>query len=153
MNNLEKKIFELATEIADRLNLQVLSVEDAREYQMRIIRIIADKEMGLTVDDSVALNEALSEKLDELDPIEGQYYLEVSSPGIERELTTDHDISMAIGKKIYIKTYEKIANEKEMYGILSNFDGETLTIEAKIKQFTKTILVEKKKIAQIRLSV
>ena len=81
---------------------------------MRIIRVIADKETGLTLEDSVALNEALSDKLDELDPIEGQYYLEVSSPGIERELTTDKDIYRAIGKKVYIKTYEKIDKEKNL---------------------------------------
>lgn len=153
MNSLEMKIFELAKEIASGLGLQVLSVEDVRENRMRIIRVIADKVGGLTMDDSVALNEALSEKLDEVDPIEGSYYLEVSSPGIERELTTDDDIQLSIGKKVFIKTYEKINNEKEFTGILLDFDGETLKLEARIKQFKKNIEIKKQHIAKIRLSV
>jgi ribosome maturation factor RimP len=153
MNKLENQIYGIAGEIAKDLNLEIVSVEDVREHGMRIIRVIADKETGLTMEDSVALNEALSDKLDELDPIEGQYYLEVSSPGIERELTTDKDIYRAIGKKVYIKTYEKIAKEKEFIGILVDFDGETLSVDAKIKQFTKNVQIQKSQIAKIRLSV
>lgn len=153
MNNLEMRIFGFAREIADGLNLQIISVEDVRENHMRIIRVIADKEGGLTVDDSVALNEALSDKLDEVDPIEGSYYLEVSSPGVERELKTDEDLHLSIGKKVFIKTYEKIGSEKEFTGLLLEFDGETLKIEANIKQFKKLVEIKKQQIALIRLSV
>jgi ribosome maturation factor RimP len=153
MNELEKKIYELAADIGEVIHVRVLDVEDVKEHGMRIIRVTADTDEGLTVDDSTALNEALSQKLDEIDPIDGEYFLEVTSPGIERELKTDGDIAGAIGKYICIKGYEKIENEKEIYGTLVDYDGEKVTIDARIKQFSKKVQVEKKKIAKIRLAV
>ena len=70
------------------------------------------------------VSEKLSEKLDEIDPIAHNYFLEVSSPGAERPLKKHTDFEKAIGKNVYIKTYEPIEGEKTFEGILTSFDGQ-----------------------------
>ncbi len=92
-----------------------------------------DKETGVDIDDCGNVSEKLSEKLDEVDPIPQNYFLEVSSPGAERPLKKEKDFLNAIGKNVYIKTYEPILDEKEFEGILTSFDGEEVTIEVRIK--------------------
>ncbi|MFL6561052.1 MAG: ribosome maturation factor RimP, partial [Bacillus sp. (in: firmicutes)] len=99
------------------------------------------------------VSEKLSEKLDELDPIPHNYFLEVSSPGAERPLKKDKDFQKAIGKSVFIKTYEPIDGEKSFEGELLEFDGQQLKIEMKIKTRKKTIEIPYEKVANARLAV
>ena len=99
---------KIAIEEADKLNLTICSVNWVNEYGTLILRIIADAEKGLTIDQSTDLNEAISNRLDIIDSIEEDYMLEVSSPGIERELETEEDISKSIGEYVYIELKEHI---------------------------------------------
>ncbi len=78
---------ELAEELAGPLGLEIVDVEFRREAGGRVLRVFIDKPGGVTLDDCQALSQELSRKLDEVDPIEESYSLEVSSPGIERPLT------------------------------------------------------------------
>ena len=71
----------------------------------------------------------ISDWLDEVDPIEDSYFLEVSSPGVEREIKSDEQLKTFIGKKVLAKCYKKINNEKEFIGYLKSFDREKLTLE------------------------
>ncbi|MFL6555691.1 MAG: ribosome maturation factor RimP, partial [Bacillus sp. (in: firmicutes)] len=105
------------------------------------------------IEDCGLVSERLSERLDELDPIPHNYFLEVSSPGAERPLKKDKDFQRAIGKNVFIKTYEPIDGEKSFEGNLLAFDGQHLKIEMKIKTRKKTIEIPYDKVANARLAV
>ena len=100
MNQIEEKSLRLAEECAQKLNLRIIEVEYVFENGIKILRVITDGENGLSLDDATKLNEMLSARLDEEDFIDEEYYLEVSSEGIEKELRNDEDIKKAIGKYV-----------------------------------------------------
>ncbi len=91
--------------------------------------------------------------MDEKDPITQNYYLEVSSPGAERPLKKDADFEKAIGKLIYVKTYEPIKDMKEFQGYLTSYDNHTLVMEVRIKTRKITVTIEQEKIALARLAI
>lgn len=155
MSEIVRKSEVIANDCASKLNLKIISVEYVFENGVNILRVIAENEAegGLSIDDASALNELISNKLDEDDFIDEEYYLEVSSEGIEKELKTAEDISKAVGKYIFVKLYEKINGIKEIYGDLLAFDGETLDINYMAKNIKKNIKVPKEKISKIRLAV
>src|SRR5690606_11878061 len=99
------------------------------------------------------VSERLSEILDEKDPIEQNYYLEVSSPGAERPLKKESDFEKAIGKFIYVKTYEPIKDMKEFEGYLKAYNEDGLEMDIRIKTRKLTIFIEKDKIAKARLAI
>ncbi len=73
-----------------------------------------DKDAGVDIEECGIVSERLGEKIDELDPIQHNYFLEVSSPGAERPLKKEKDFEKAVGKQVYVKTYEPIEGEKEL---------------------------------------
>ena len=73
--------------------------------------------------------------LDEIDPIEGFYYLEVSSPGVERELRTDEHIAYSIGEKVEAKLFAPKDGIKSLTGTLSSFDGGVVKIDCEGKEY------------------
>ena len=155
-----KKIIEKAREIAleeaSKLNLEIIDVDYVKENGIKILRIIAEGKEGLTIDESALLNNAISERIDmipERDFIEEEYYLEVSSEGLEKELRKDEDIFASIGKYICIKTYEKVDGIKEIYGDLIDYSNGVLTISYLVKTQRKQIEIQKEKISKIRLAV
>jgi|SRR5690554_3141861 len=154
MSKIVSRTKELAIELADKLGLEIIDVEWIKERDDFILRITCDNpKTGLTLDDSVALNEALSEKLDEEDFIIQSYMLEVSSPGLEREIKNDEEIKKAIDKFVHIKLYAKLEGEKEFTGYLRSFDGKDLRIEVNQKGRLKTYLIPKVRISKIRYAV
>lgn len=153
MNQIEEKSLKLAEECAQKLNLRIVEVSYVFENGIKILRVITDGDNGLSLDDATKLNELLSERLDEEDFIDEEYYLEVSSEGIEKELRNNNDITKAIGKYVFIKMYEKVDGIKEVYGDLIGFDGETLDVNYMIKNKKKNIKIQKNKISKIRLAV
>ncbi|MEK5380328.1 ribosome maturation factor RimP [Niallia sp. FSL W8-0635] len=144
---------EMVHPILDELHLELVDVEYVKEGPNWFLRVYIDKEAGVDIDECAVVSEKLSEKLDEVDPISENYFLEVSSPGAERPLKKDKDFEKAIGKNVFIKTYEPIANEKTFEGILTAFDGKTVTVEVKIKTRKKTIEIPYEKVAKARLAV
>jgi ribosome maturation factor RimP len=135
------------------LQLELVEVEYVKEGKSWFLRVYIDKETGVDIDDCGNVSEKLSEKLDEVDPIPQNYFLEVSSPGAERPLKKEKDFLNAIGKNVYIKTYEPILDEKEFEGILTSFDGEEVTLEVRIKTRKKTIVIPFEKVAKARLAI
>lgn len=156
-NILVEEIVSKATVIAEgcaeKLGLQILDVEYVKEHGIKILRIIADSAEGLTIDESTDLNYAISEELDKDDFIDEEYYLEVSSPGLERPLKTEEDIISAVGEYINIKGYEKIENQKDINGDLLDYSEGILTLKVNIKGIEKVIKVERKRISKLRLAV
>lgn len=128
-------------------------VEYVKEGSEFFLRIYFDKDGGLTLDDCVLLSEKLAEELDKEDFISDKYYLEVSSPGIERELRNLEEVMSSIGKHVYIKTYEKVDNQKEFYGDILDVEDKEITIEYKDKARVKKSIISYEKIAKIRLAV
>ncbi|WP_144550263.1 ribosome maturation factor RimP [Peribacillus simplex] len=154
---MSKKVTEVVEEIAlpilEELQLELVEVEYVKEGKSWFLRVYIDKETGVDIDDCGNVSEKLSEKLDEVDPIPQNYFLEVSSPGAERPLKKEKDFLNAIGKNVYIKTYEPILDEKEFEGILTSFDGAEVTLEVRIKTRKKTIVIPFEKVAKARLAI
>ena len=109
---MSKKVTEVVEElvipILEELHLELVEVEYVKEGKSWFLRVYIDKETGVDIEDCGKVSEKLSEKLDEVDPIPQNYFLEVSSPGAERPLKKEKDFQKAIGKNVYIKTYEPI---------------------------------------------
>ncbi|WP_227935845.1 ribosome maturation factor RimP [Alkalihalobacillus deserti] len=144
---------ELVTPILDELQLELVDVEFKKEGPNWFLRIYIDSESGVDLEDCGQVSEKLSEKLDELDPIPQAYFLEVSSPGAERPLKKEKDLQKAIGKNVYISTYEPIDGEKAFEGRLISFDGEILEVEVKIKTRKKVYSIPYEKVANARLAI
>ena len=120
---------ELAKPIAEELGLEIWDVRFLKEGSQWYLRIFIDKEGGVSIDDCVDFTHAINKPLDEADPIEQAYCLEVSSPGIERELVRDEHSQKSIGKKIMLKTIRPVDGEREFKGILEAFDGAAVTVK------------------------
>ncbi|MCM3732129.1 ribosome maturation factor RimP [Fictibacillus nanhaiensis] len=154
---MSQKITELTTElvtpIVEKLGLELVDVEFVKEGKNWFLRVYIDSTGGVDIEECGTVSEQLSEKLDELDPIEQPYFLEVSSPGVERPLKKPEDVKNAIGKNVNIKLYEPINGEKVYEGLLKDFDGETLFMEIKVKTQVKKVELPYKKVASARLAV
>ncbi|CEG22483.1 Ribosome maturation factor RimP [Planococcus massiliensis] len=154
MSKITEQIEQLAMPIIEELNLELVDVEFVKEGRSWFLRVFVDNpEAPIDIEQCAVVSEKLSEILDEIDPIEQNYFLEVSSPGAERPLKKDKDFHMAIGKFIYIKTYEPVEDAKEFEGYLLSYNEEQVEIEIKIKTRRKTIVIPREKIAVIRLAI
>ncbi|WAA13568.1 ribosome maturation factor RimP [Fervidibacillus halotolerans] len=153
MSKIAQTVHDLALPIVRELNMEIVDIEYVKEGKNYFLRVFIDKETGIDIEDCEMVSERLSEKLDEVDPIPHNYYLEVSSPGAERPLKRKEDFEKSVGKRVYIKTYEPIEKEKIFEGTLTNFDGENVYVEILIKTRKKQVMIPLKKIALARLAV
>ncbi|MBQ8292173.1 MAG: ribosome maturation factor RimP [Bacilli bacterium] len=157
MNDLEKIIFDACVKCVEEEQMQLLEVELVKEFGALILRFTIDKEGGIDIDDTTLISEKVSLILDEIDPIDKEYYLEVSSIGLERELRNIEEIKSSIGKYINVKTYEKLTvgkiSQKEFEGTLLAVEDNMITMNFKVKQFRKEITIPYEKIAKIRLAI
>jgi len=153
MSKVTEVVEELASPLIQELGLELVEIEYVKEGKNWFLRVYIDSDGGVDIEDCGLVSERLSEKLDSLDPIPHNYFLEVSSPGAERPLKKDKDFEKAIGKNVFIKTYEPIDGEKSFEGTLLEFDGQTLKIEMKIKTRKKTIEIPYEKVANARLAI
>lgn len=158
MEKVINQVKKIALEKANELNLEIVSVEWVNEYETNILRIIADTKEGLNIDQATALNEFISLELDRLDLIADEYMLEVSSPGIERELTTEEDIANNIDKYVHIdfKSHFPISAKikvLDLEGYLRNYSNNVLEIEYNNKGQIKKTSISKEDIKLIRLAI
>jgi ribosome maturation factor RimP len=153
MSKVTEIVEELTQPIVQELGLELVEIEFVKEGKSWFLRVYIDKDNGVDIEDCGIVSERLSEKLDELDPITHNYFLEVSSPGAERPLKKPKDLEKAIGKSVFVKTYEPIDGEKSFEGTLLEFDGNVLKIEIKIKTRKKAIEIPYEKVANARLAV
>jgi ribosome maturation factor RimP len=154
---MSKKVTEIVEElvnpILNELELELVDVEYVKEGKDWFLRVYIDSSNGIDIEHCGTVSERLSEKLDELDPIPHLYFLEVSSPGAERPLKKSRDFEKAIGKQVFVKTYEPINGEKQFEGELTNFDGETVTVTYLVKTREKVVTIPYNKVASARLAV
>lgn len=151
-----EKIKAESLPIVEKYQKILVSVEHVNEYGIDIIRLTIDdpSSFDIDIDDVASINEEILDIVNDYLP--DGYYLEVTTVGIERELKTDSDFEKALGKYIYIKTYEKLEsafNLKEMYGYLESNTSDSINVNVINKTKTKLVTIEKAKIAKIRLAV
>ncbi|MEX3712946.1 ribosome maturation factor RimP [Cytobacillus horneckiae] len=153
MSKVTEVVEQLVTPILSDLQLELVDIEYVKEGKEWFLRVFIDKDSGVDIEECGMVSERLSEKLDEVDPIPYNYFLEVSSPGAERPLKKEQDFVKAVGKNVFIKTYEPIDGEKTFEGVLTAFDGITVTVDMQIKTRKKTVQIPYGKIANARLAV
>ena len=99
------------------------------------LEITIDSDNGINIEDCERVHRAIDPILDEVDPIEGFYYLEVSSPGVERELRTEEHITLSVGVKVEAKLFAPKDGIKSLTGTLSSFDGGVVKIDCEGKEY------------------
>ena len=122
-------VWELAEPIAEELGCWIWDVEFVKEGTRKILRITIDSEEGVDINDCEKMHRAIDPILDEADPIEEQYYLEVSSPGIERELRTDEHIEASLGAKVLCKLFTAKDGKKSYTGTIKSYENGVLTLD------------------------
>ena len=143
-------IQNLLAPIMKETNFELVDVEFVKEGQNWVLRIFLDKEGGIAIDDCELVSRKLEKILDEKNPIEQAYMLEVSSPGIDRPLKKDSDYVKYAGEIVDIKLYKAINKMKEYQGKLVGLaDGIVTIIDAGDVEFK----FEKEAIAVCRLAV
>ena len=153
MNEIEKRSLEIAESCAKKLGLEILDVEYVKEFGSMVLRIISDKEGGLDINDATLLNEAIGEVLDREDFIKDEYSLEVSSPGIERELKSEKDYTKAIGNYVCLYPKAKVEGKTEVYGDLLDYKEGVFKLKINLKGRMKEIEIKKEDIIKIRMAV
>lgn len=154
MSKVTSYITEIATPIVEELGLELVDVEFVKEGRDHFLRVYVDTpENDIDILQCAQMSERLSQVLDENDPIEQNYYLEVSSPGAERPITKEADFEKAVGKYIYVKTYEPVKDMKEFLGTLTAYNNEGLQMEIRVKTRKVNVLIEKEKVAKARYAI
>ncbi|RKQ37518.1 ribosome maturation factor RimP [Oceanobacillus halophilus] len=144
---------KLVQPILEGKDLELVDIEYVKEGKNWFLRVYIDKPGGVDITECGEVSEQLSDKLDKADPIKDPYFLEVSSPGVERPLKSKEDFEKNINQNVYLKLYEQINGNKEYEGILKEFNNDMLTIEYKEKTRTKQVEIPFEKIAKARLAV
>jgi ribosome maturation factor RimP len=142
--SIEERVESLLKEKIEAIGYELYDVEYSKEGKNYFLRIFIDKTEGIDLNDCEKVNNEIDEILDKADYIKEQYFLEVSSPGIERIIRKEKHLKKYIGHEINIKLFKKDKNgNKEYQGILKAFDQENIELEENIK-------IERKNIAQIK---
>ena len=128
MSKIEQIAKDLVMPVLEKNNFELVDVEYKKEGSHWYLRVYIDKEGGITLDDCQLVSEYLSDRLDEVDPIEHSYILEVSSPGLDRPLKKPRDFERNIGKEIEISLYAPIDKRKKFEGELIEFSGDKIII-------------------------
>lgn len=139
---------ELVTPIIEENDFELVDVEYVKEGADYYLRVYADKDGGINIDDCVFISRALEAKLDESDSIKDAYILEVSSPGLTRPLKKEKDFKRSIGKLVDIKLYKAQQGRKELSGILKEYTETTITIDDEGTEIT----LNRNDISMIRLA-
>ena len=118
----------IAAPLAEELGYFLWDVEYVKEGSKKILRITIDSEEGIDINLCEKFHRTIDPMLDEADPIEQAYFLEVSSPGVERDLVRDEHFTAYIGEKIKVKMIRPVEGKREFSGILSDYSDGNITI-------------------------
>ena len=146
MAKIEEKVEELVKEKIENLGYELYDVLYIKEGSNRILRIVIDNEKGISLEDCEKVNNEIKDIIDEKDYINEQYYLEVSSPGIERLLRKDWQLQKYIGEDVSVKLFKKDDKGNK------NYIGKLLEVTdnfIKISQ-NEEIQIDRKNISQIK---
>lgn len=149
MTALETKIKEAIEPIITKLNYKIYDVIYEKEGKDNYLRIFidTDEKEGISLNDCETVNNGITDFLDEKNFIKSQYFLEISSPGIERRIRDDEQLEQNLNSKVEVHLYKAIEKEKTIIGILEKFDDNTVTIK---KSDEKEIIIEKNNITNMK---
>ena len=120
-------VYGLIRPAVEETGMTLWDVRFVKEGASYYLRVYIDKPGGVGIDDCVTVSHAIDPIIDEADPIDKQYYLEVCSPGIERELTRDWHYAAANGSKVEIKLFSAVSGKKTLCGTLA-INGDDLSV-------------------------
>lgn len=149
MAKVTELVAALAAPIAEQNGCTLWDVEYVREAGQWFLRVYIDKEEGVSINDCEAVSRPLSDALDEADPIEGSYVLEVSSAGADRPLKKPEHFAAFQGAEVEVRLYRAVDGRKDHVGTLSGYENGDVTIET--AEGPRTFV--KKDVAQTRLYV
>ncbi len=143
-NQIELAVTDIVSGLIAESNIELVSVEYVREKDW-YLRVYIDKEGGIEIDDCQELSGRLEDVLDEKDLIKSSYILEVSSPGLDRELRTPKDFQRELGKMVDVSLFAPLDGQKVIVGQLKDYDGTNVTVDDQV--------IPMDKIAKINLHI
>ncbi len=149
-NRVERIAEELAIPIIEKEKFELVDVEYKKEGADWYLRLYIDKPGGITLDDCQNVSKQLSELLDKEDPIKGNYFLEVSSPGLDRPLKKERDFVRFKGRTVEVKLYEALDGNKVIEGELIGLENNVIKLNV---ANVGLIELPKEKVALTRLAV
>ena len=147
MDSIEEKVEELIQNKVKELGYELYDVQYVKEGKDYFLRIFIDKPEGIDLNDCEKVSNEINPIIDKADYIKEAYFLEVSSPGVERVLRKDKHLEQNIGKEIENKLFKPIENEKIQDGILKQYNEEAITIEVNDEEK----IIDNKNIALMKL--
>ena len=148
MANSAERVYELIKDAVEAEGVRLWDVRFLKEGASWYLRVFIDKPEGISIDDCTNVSHAIDPIIDEADPIDVSYYLEVCSPGIERELTRSRPYEESLGKQVRLKLYRAYDGKKEITGTLEDVTEENVTLVTEGNALT----VERKNISKANLS-
>ncbi|MGL5151195.1 MAG: ribosome maturation factor RimP [Clostridium sp.] len=146
MDALIQEVEKLVKPISDELEYELYHVEFVKENGENYLRIYIDKDGGVALSDCEALSRRVSDMLDEVDPITDSYYLEVSSPGLNRGLYKSQHFARFIGREVFVRFNGSLEGSKNIKGILKEATDDYIVVEGEVEM---TINKDKIKTANI----
>ena len=148
--NTEQRLEALLSPVLEELAYELVDLEFVKEGQSWYLRLYLDKEGGITLDDCEKASRAIEVVMDEKDPIEQAYYLEVSSPGLDRPLKKEKDFIKYAGEVVDVKLYRAQNKKKTFQGELVGLKDDVVTI---LDEAGEPLSFARKDIAHIRLAI
>lgn len=146
--SIEEKVENLILKPVEDLGYELYDVQYAKEGKDYFLRVFIDKEEGIDLEDCEKVSNEINPLLDEKDIIKEMYFLEVSSPGIERVLRKEKHFKQALGKEVEIKLFKPIEKKKEYSGKLEKWNKTTIYLQL---EDTTQIEMERKNISLMKL--
>lgn len=146
--NVSSAVWQLAQPIAAELGLEIWDIRFLKEGTDWFLRIFIDKDGGVDIDDCVNMTHAIDKPLDDLDPIEQSYCLEVCSPGLERDLTRPEHFVKFRGSDVKVKLIRPVDGIREFEGVLEDSDGNSIVLRL---EDGSAMQIDKKETSYIRL--
>lgn len=147
MAKVEEKVENLINQKIEDLGYNLYDVEYVKEGKDYFLRIYIDKENGIDLNDCELVSNHITEILDKEDCIQEQYFLEVSSPGVERILRKEKHLKDNLQHKVNIKLFRPVEGQKQWIGILKTFDDREIIIE---NLESNEVILERSNISQIK---
>ncbi len=145
--NTAERVFRLIEPTVRAQGLTLWDVRYVKEGAAWYLRVFIDRDGGVGIDDCERVSRAIDPILDEQDPIESSYYLEVSSPGLSRELTRQAHFDAMRGRPVLLRLYRPRDGKREIAGTLLSADAQTVTLQTE----TGTEAFERSAVATVRL--
>lgn len=144
---IEDVVTEIALPVAEKHSFELVDVEFIKEGAHWYLRIYIDKPGGIAIDDCQVVSEEMSDRLDKLDPIEQSYFLEVSSPGLDRPLKKERDFEKFRGETVEVKLFQPIDGKKIFEGELVGLINDRVVLK---KDTGETLEFERDKVALVK---